>query len=62
MAHLTQNDPPRLPDLLHQRVISPSGHGSLNMSRSLGDPKYKEPLRLVSSEPSIKRILLECVR
>jgi hypothetical protein len=43
-----------------QRIISPTGHGALNMSRSLGDPAYKQPHRLVSCEPTVKKIELTC--
>ena len=44
-----------------QRIVSPTGQGALNMSRSLGDPAYKQPHRLVSCEPTVKRIELTCV-
>ena len=40
--------------------MSPTGQGALNMSRSLGDPAYKQPHRLVSCEPTVKSIELTC--
>ena len=43
-----------------QRIVSPTGQGALNMSRSLGDPAYKQPHRLVSCEPTVKSIELTC--
>ena len=43
-----------------QRIISPTGQGALNMSRSLGDKAYKQPHRLVSCEPTVKSIELTC--
>ena len=42
-----------------QRIVSPiTGRGALNMSRSLGDPAWKQPRRLVSCEPSVMRLEL----
>ena len=48
-------------NIAEQRIKNPHGRGALNMSRSLGDPQYKRPRRLVSCEPAIKRIPLRYV-
>ena len=40
--------------------VSSSGRRSLNMSRSLGDPDYKTPHRIVSSRPDVRTVTLRC--
>lgn len=44
-----------------QRIISPSGRHSLNMSRALGDADYKTPRRIVSAVPDVQHLVLGCV-
>lgn len=42
-----------------RRIKSPTlARGALNMSRSLGDPAWKQPRRLVSCEPSVMHLNL----
>lgn len=41
-----------------QRIISPSGRHSLNMSRALGDADYKTPRRIVSAVPDVQHLVL----
>lgn len=43
-----------------QRVVSPSGHHSLNMARTLGDADYKTPHRIVSAVPDMRHVALGC--
>lgn len=41
-----------------QRVASPNGRHSLNMSRALGDAEFKSPHRLLTALPDVKHVTL----
>jgi Protein phosphatase 2C len=55
----TATAPQFLDSLQGRRVVDPSGHRSLNMTRALGDPEFKEPEPLVVADPSIRHTTLK---